>query len=87
MEIKDTVVNVNAQDEPAGNEACLHSHDRSLAPLEIADTLTVRRDGRIVREVVWKKRGTLERARWHAGPFELSIRVIEVVDGDLLRRE
>lgn len=87
MEVEHAVVDVDAQDKATRNEACLHPHHWSVAQLEIAETLAVGRNSREVREVIWKKRGSLERARWHAGLFELFVWTGKVVHEDLLGRE
>jgi|SRR5690242_4993875 len=87
VKVENTVVDVDAKDEAARNEACLHPHHWSIAQVEIAEALAVGRDTREVGKVIWKKRGTLERARRHAGLSELFVWMREVVHEDLLGSE
>lgn len=79
MEIQNAVVNVDTQDEPTWNEAGLDSHHRGVADVEFANTLATGRNTLEIRKIIRQKRGTLERARWHAGLFECLIRMRKVV--------
>lgn len=87
MEVKDTVMNIDAQDKSTWDEACLHPHHRGVADIESAKTFAIGGNPWEVCEVVWKKRGTLECARWHAGLFECLVRIGKVIHEDLLGPE
>lgn len=84
VEVQHTMMDVYAHDKSAGYEACLRPHHGDVAELEVAKTFAIGRNSFPVREVIWKKRGTFERARWHAGLFELLIRLMEIVHEYLL---
>jgi hypothetical protein len=78
------MMDIDAQDESAWDEACLHPHHGDVAQVEVADAFTSGRHSGPIRKIVWKKRGTLERARWHAGLFEFLIRMRKVFHEYLL---
>lgn len=84
MEVKHAVMDVDAEDETTRNETCLHPHDWDVTQFEVTDALAIGRNTGEVGEVVWKKRGTAERARWHAGLSEPLVRVRKVFHEDLL---
>jgi hypothetical protein len=83
-EVEDAVVDVDAQDKAAGNEACLDSHGWGVAFFKVDLALAVGWDATVVGKVVWQEGGAFEGARGHAGALELCVGVGEVIVEDLL---
>lgn len=83
-EVQDAVVDVDAQNQAARDEACLDAHDGGIAVVKVDLALAVCWDATVVCKVVGQKSGAFEGAGRHACSLEVCVSVREVIIEDLL---